>query len=94
MLQQDDPDDYVIATGETHSVREMVELSFNAAGLDNWESYIRQDERFMRPAEVDLLVGDSSKANEKLGWSPEVRFEELITMMVKNDIEVESDLLT
>ena len=94
MLQQDDPDDYVIATGETHSVREMVELSFNAAGLDNWESYIRHDERFMRPAEVDLLVGDSSKANEKLGWSPEVRFEELIRMMVKNDIEVESDLLT
>jgi GDPmannose 4,6-dehydratase len=93
MLQQDEPDDYVIATGETHQVREMVELSFEAAGIDDWQSYVRQDERFMRPAEVDLLVGDCSKAREKLGWAPEVRFDELIRMMVDNDIELESSLL-
>ena len=92
MLQQDDPDDYVIATGETHAVKEMVELAFEAAGLEDWESYIRQDERFMRPSEVDLLVGDCSKAKDVLGWSPEVRFDELIRMMVEHDLAVEGAL--
>jgi len=93
MLQQDEPGDFVIATGETHSVREMVELAFAAAEIDDWESYIRQDERFMRPAEVDLLVGDCSKAKEQLGWHPEIGFKELITMMVEHDIAVETDLI-
>jgi len=93
MLQQDEPGDFVIATGETHSVREMVELAFAAAEVDDWESYIRQDERFMRPSEVDLLVGDCSKAKAELNWHPEVGFEELITMMVEHDLAVETDLI-
>ena len=90
MLQQDEPDDYVVATGETHSVREFVELAFRAAGIDDWESHVRQDPRFFRPAEVDLLVGDATKAKEKLGWEPEVSFEGLVTMMVEHDLKVES----
>ena len=73
MLQQDEPDDYVVATGETHTLREFVELAFAAAGIDDWERYVRQDERFFRPAEVDLLVGDATKARTKLGWQPEGR---------------------
>ena len=93
MLQRDEADDYVIATGETHSVHEMVELAFHAAGIDDWEKYIRQDERFMRPSEVDLLVGDSSKAKVDLDWHPEVGFTELITMMVEHDIAAERALL-
>jgi len=90
MLQQDEPQDFVIATGRTHSVETMVELAFKAAGIDDWRDYIRQDERFMRPAEVDLLVGDCSKAKEILGWEPEVDFEQLIAMMVENDMALES----
>ncbi|HEC10336.1 MAG TPA: GDP-mannose 4,6-dehydratase [Acidimicrobiales bacterium] len=90
MLQQDEPQDFVIATGRTHSVETMVELAFKAVGIDNWRDYIRQDERFMRPAEVDLLVGDCSKAKEILGWEPEVDFEQLIAMMVENDMALES----
>lgn len=93
MMQQDEPGDFVIATGETHAVSEMVELAFQAAEIDNWQDYIRQDERFMRPAEVDLLVGDCSKAKAELGWVPEVGFEELISMMVKNDIDLEGEFL-
>ena len=93
MLQRDEADDYVIATGETHSVHEMVELAFHAAGIDDWERYIRQDEQFMRPSEVDLLVGDSSKAKVDLDWHPEVGFTELITMMVEHDIAAERALL-
>ncbi len=85
MLQQDQPDDYVIATGETHSVQELVEVAFGHVGLD-WHDYVRQDPRFMRPAEVDLLVGDASKAGKRLGWEPRVRFEELIKMMVDADL--------
>lgn len=86
MLQQEQPDDYVIATGETHSVRELVNTAFAVAGL-NWEDYVVIDPRFIRPAEVDLLLGDSSKAKQKLGWQPEVSFEQLVQMMVEADLE-------
>ena len=86
MLQQDEPDDYVIATGETHSVRRLCEAAFGYLGL-NYEDYVVEDEKFYRPAEVDLLIGDCSKAREKLGWEPEVNFEELISMMVEADLE-------
>jgi len=86
MLQQDEPDDYVIATGETHTVQELVEIAFSHVGLD-WREYVVIDEKFVRPAEVDLLLGDCSKAKEKLGWELEVTFEQLIHSMVDNDIE-------
>ena len=86
MLQEDDPDDYVVATGETHSVRDFVELAFKAAGIDDWERYVRIDQRFFRPAEVDLLIGDATRAREELGWRPEVDFEQLVQMMVEHDL--------
>lgn len=86
MLQQDGPDDYVIATGETHSVQEFCQEAFKVVDLD-WRQYVVQDERFMRPAEVDLLVGDPSKAGEKLGWEPTVTFGDLVRLMVDADIE-------
>jgi GDPmannose 4,6-dehydratase len=86
MLQQDEPDDYVIATGKTHSVQRLCEVAFGVVGLD-WHDYVAQDPRFMRPAEVDLLVGDASKAKERLGWEPKVSFEELIEMMVEADLK-------
>ena len=86
MLQQDQPDDYVIATGETHSVRELCEVAFDYLGLD-YRDYVVQDPRFYRPAEVDLLVGDASKARRVLGWEPTVTFEELIRIMVDADME-------
>ncbi|RME78217.1 MAG: GDP-mannose 4,6-dehydratase [Chloroflexi bacterium] len=86
MLQQDEPDDYVIATGQTHSVRRLCEVAFSYLGL-NYEDYVVVDPKFYRPAEVDLLVGDSSKAREKLGWEPTVSFEELIAMMVDADLQ-------
>jgi GDPmannose 4,6-dehydratase len=86
MLQQDDPDNYVIATGETHSIREICEVAFSHMGLD-YKDYVRCDERFFRPAEVDLLVGDPSKAGQQLGWEPRVSFTELIHMMVEADLE-------
>jgi len=86
MLQQDKPEDYVIATGETHSVRELCEIAFGHLGLD-YKDYVVQDPRFYRPAEVDLLVGDASKAREKLGWEPKVSFEELVKLMVDADME-------
>src|SRR5664280_2734340 len=85
MLQQDRPDDYVVATGETHSVKELVELSFAAADLD-WEKYVVIDDRFLRPAEVDLLVGDASKAETTLGWHRDVEFSGLVQMMVEADL--------
>jgi GDPmannose 4,6-dehydratase len=85
MLQQDEPGDYVIATGEAHSVREFAELAFSHAGLD-WKTYVRQDERLQRPAEVDHLIGDASKARAVLGWQPEVSFPELVRLMVDADI--------
>ena len=85
MLQQDTPDDYVVATGETHPVRELCELAFAAAGLD-WEQHVVVDERFLRPAEVDLLVGDPTKAEQGLGWHREVDFPGLVAMMVEADL--------
>jgi GDPmannose 4,6-dehydratase len=85
MLQQDQPDDYVVATGETHSVRELCQLAFSAAGLD-WERHVVVDERFLRPAEVDLLVGDPTKAEKELGWKREVDFPGLVNMMVEADL--------
>jgi GDPmannose 4,6-dehydratase len=87
MLQQDEPDDYVIATGRTHSVRDFCRIAFEAAGLGPYEDYVKTDARFMRPAEVDLLVGDASKAKRVLGWEPETSFEDLVEMMVKADID-------
>ncbi len=89
MLQQDQPEDYVVATGETHSVREFVERAFAAAGLDDWKRYVSTDERFLRPAEVDLLVGDATKARERLGWKPQVDFPALVTRMVEHDLKAE-----
>jgi GDPmannose 4,6-dehydratase len=87
MLQQDEPDDYVVASGQTHSVKEVCQIAFDQAGLD-METYVKVDERFLRPAEVDLLVGDPSKAKTKLKWEPQVSFEELIRMMVTADIDL------
>ena len=86
MLQADEPDDYVLATGETHSVQEFLEEAFGYVGLD-WRDYVKIDARYFRPAEVDLLIGDYSKAKEKLGWEPTVRFQELVRMMVDADRE-------
>jgi GDPmannose 4,6-dehydratase len=85
MLQQEQPDDYVVATGETHSVQELVELAFGYAGLD-WKRHVVIDESFRRPAEVDFLLGDASKARQKLGWAPKLGFTELIRLMVDADL--------
>ncbi|MGO9658819.1 MAG: GDP-mannose 4,6-dehydratase, partial [Acidimicrobiales bacterium] len=85
MLQQDEPGDFVVATGETHSVREFCQVAFEHAGLD-WERYVRVDEAHFRPAEVDLLIGDATRAHTVLGWKPEVSFEELVCMMVDADL--------
>jgi len=89
MLQQPEPDDYVVATGVTHSVREFCELAFGEVGLD-YQEYVKVDERFYRPAEVDHLVGDASKAATVLGWQPQYTFEELVKVMVRSDLEYES----
>jgi len=89
MLQQDEPDDYVLATGETHSIRELLDAAFKEIGIDDWAPYVKQDQRFMRPAEVDYLLGDPTKAKEKLGWQPEVTFEGLVKMMVDSDLKLE-----
>jgi GDPmannose 4,6-dehydratase len=86
MLQADQPDDYILATGETHSVRDLLDESFGYAGLE-WAEYVKIDERYFRPAEVDMLVGDATKAKEKLDWEPTVRFRELVRMMVDHDRE-------
>ncbi len=85
MLQQSEPDDYVVATGETHEVREFLEIAFSYVNL-NWEDYVAFDERYLRPAEVDLLIGDPAKAKRKLGWQPSVTFEELVRLMVDADL--------
>jgi GDPmannose 4,6-dehydratase len=87
MLQQDEPEDYVIATGQAHSVRELVDLAFAHVGLDP-KDYVRTDPRFLRPAEIEHLVGDYSKAKEKLGWEPRTSFEELVRLMVDSDLEL------
>ncbi|WP_166391106.1 GDP-mannose 4,6-dehydratase [Nocardioides ochotonae] len=86
MLQQEVADDYVIATGETHSIRDFLDLAFAHVGIADWTPYVRQDPRFMRPAEVDTLVGDASKAREVLGWKPSVTFPELVALMVEADL--------
>ncbi len=86
MLQQDKPDDFVIATGETYSIREFLDIAFNYVGLD-WNEYVAFDERYLRPTEVDLLIGDPSKAKKMLGWAPEVSFEGLVKLMVDSDLE-------
>lgn len=90
MLQQDKPDDYVIATGETHSVREFVELAFGAVGITDWQKHVVSDSpKFVRPAEVDYLIGDYNYAKASLGWQPRTSFQQLVTMMVKADVELE-----
>jgi GDPmannose 4,6-dehydratase len=86
MLQQEEPEDYVIATGVTHSVRDFVAAAFAHAGIEEWQRYVTTDERYLRPAEVDVLIGDASKAMRKLGWRPTVTFEQLVAMMVDNDL--------
>ena len=86
MLQQPEADDYVISTAETHTIRELLDVAFARVGIDDWSRYVRQDPAFMRPAEVDLLVGDPAKAREKLGWQPKVGFRELVEMMVDADL--------
>ena len=88
MLQQDEPDDYVIATGKEHTIREFLDAAFTAVNITDWEKYVLQDERYMRPAEVAVLCGDSTKAREKLGWTPTTPFEEMVRRMVKNDIKL------
>jgi GDPmannose 4,6-dehydratase len=90
MLQEDEPDDYVIATGETHTVKELLDVAFRCAEIDDWERYVRKDPRFERPAEVDLLMGDATKARERLGWKPAVAFDELVAMMYAGDLAEEA----
>lgn len=90
MLQQDQPDDYVIATGETHEITEFLQLAFECAGLGDWKKYVGIDKQYFRPAEVDLLVGDASKAEQKLGWKREVDFPSLVEMMVRHDLDLEA----
>jgi GDPmannose 4,6-dehydratase len=93
MLQQPEPDDYVIATGETHTIREFLDTAFRIAGYDSWEPFVTHDTRFDRPAEVDLLMGDATKAKEKLGWTPTVTFEELVRRMYESDLKAEQTQL-
>jgi GDPmannose 4,6-dehydratase len=93
MLQQPEPDDYVIATGETHTIREFLDTAFHIAGYDSWEPFVTHDTRFDRPAEVDLLMGDATKAKEKLGWTPSVTFEELVRRMYESDLKAEQTQL-
>ena len=88
MMQQDEPDDFVLATGESHSIREFLDIAFDEIGIDNWENFVTQDPKFYRPAEVDVLRGDATKAKEILGWTPKTRFNELVRKMVRNDIEL------
>jgi len=88
MVQQEVADDFVIATGETHSIREFLDISFSKIGISNWSKHVKQDPKFMRPAEIDVLKGDSTKANEAFGWYPKTKFEDLVNKMVTNDIEL------
>ena len=92
MLQADQPDDYVIATGETHTVREFLDRTFSYLDL-NWQQYVKIDPRYYRPTEVDLLIGDATKAKRVLGWEPKVSFEDLIVMMVEGDLRTERGIL-
>jgi GDPmannose 4,6-dehydratase len=86
MMQQDEPDDYVLATGESHSIRQFLEIAFDEVGIENWEDYVTQDPRFFRPAEVEVLRGDATKSQEKLGWTPKTSFEQLVRKMVRHDV--------
>ena len=88
MMQQDKPRDYVIATGESHSIRHFLDAAFSAVDITEWDKYVKQDPRFMRPAEVDVLRGDSTKAREILDWEPETSFEKMVSRMVANDIDL------
>jgi GDPmannose 4,6-dehydratase len=88
MMQQDNPCDFVIATGETHSIREFLDIAFMRIGINDWTKYVKQDPKFMRPAEVDVLRGDYTKAKDVLDWHPKTRFKELINIMVDNDINL------
>tara|TARA_R110001583_G_scaffold72898_4_gene203552 strand:+ start:3700 stop:4683 length:984 start_codon:yes stop_codon:yes gene_type:complete len=88
MLQQEKPDDYIIATNEKHSIRDFLNVAFNYVGINDWEDYVKQDPRFMRPAEVDVLRGDYTKAKNKIGWSPKTSFKDLVKKMVANDIKL------
>jgi GDPmannose 4,6-dehydratase len=90
MLQQDRADDYVVASGETHSVKEFLQLACQAANLPNWEEVYKHNPKYDRPAEVDLLIGDASKAKRVLGWQPTISFEQLVELMVKAELELES----
>ena len=91
MMQQDEPNDYVVATGKTHSLGEFLDSAFQHIGITDWEKYVGQDERYMRPADVFYLAGDSTKAREELGWTPKTSFEEMIYKMVENDLRLLSD---
>lgn len=91
MLQQNKPGDYILATGETHSVSDFLELAFKEVGIDNWKPYVKQNPAFMRPAEVDILLGDPSKAEKELGWKRKVDFPGLVSMMVQYDLGVEAE---
>jgi len=88
MLQQDKPEDFVIATGVSHSIRDFLDVAFNCVGIDDWSNYVVQDERYMRPAEIDVLCGDSTKAREVLGWKPKTSFENMVERMVQRDISI------
>ncbi len=88
MLQQDKAEDFVISTGVSHSIRDFLDVAFDCVGIDDWSNYVVQDERFMRPAEIDVLCGDSSKARKQLGWSPKTSFEEMVRRMVNRDISL------
>jgi len=89
MLQKEEPDDYIIATGKSHSVRDLLQTAFRHVGIEDWHPYVVQDERFFRPADVSLLIGDATKAHERLGWCPKVGFQQLIEMMIDADLENE-----
>ena len=90
MLQQDEADDYVISTGETHTIRELLDAAFDVIGVSDWDRYVETDPAFFRPAEVDLLIGDSTKAHDKLGWKPKVDFPSLVRMMVESDLAAQA----
>ena len=90
MLQQDEPDDFVVATGSAYSIEDLVTRAFGEVGIEDWQQYVCQDPKFFRPAEVDLLIGDASKAKNQLGWEPEVTFPEVVSMMVQHDLAAEA----
>jgi GDPmannose 4,6-dehydratase len=88
MLQQDEPGDYVIATGKTHTVRDFLDVAFSHIGIRDWSGFVKQDKKFMRPIEVDTLLGDATYAQQRLGWEPETDFKTLVRKMVDSDIEL------